>query len=337
MNRTALLEYHDHIDQSLFMKHPMHLILDSYSHPGVSMFWKRHGLGIMEQLVPTEFFFTDNDTPLEKLVEREIWSGWKKIILIGSPNSIRLSFNTLMQASSECRSTLEIGFWPLNLQKLMGSISQSSLSLRPILQVFKAGHTIHVDVMKVQFLAPALETRYFWNDLVINSTQSNADTTIYIDEQNSQVGGKFRCRIAFHDETLSSLTMHPGKLTRTPVLQVYLKRETGMTASELFKQCRQLFTADKKLSEKEVLLKTGKQVEVQGNWANLTLDVSAIKDSVQSVHFDVDRKAFSLIVPAKPILIPESSRKILPAFRPTGVIANNRVNSEKVQLSKKQN
>ena len=34
----------------------MHLILDSYSNPGISMFWKRHGLGIMEQLVPTEFF-----------------------------------------------------------------------------------------------------------------------------------------------------------------------------------------------------------------------------------------------------------------------------------------
>ena len=111
-------------DQSHFMKHPMHLILDSYSHPGISMFWKRHGLGIMEQLVPTEFFFTDSDTPLEKLVEREIWSGWKKIILIGSPSSIRRGFNTLMHASSECRSTLEIGFWPLNLQPISRSPRQ---------------------------------------------------------------------------------------------------------------------------------------------------------------------------------------------------------------------
>ena len=288
------------------------------------MFWKRHGLGIMEQLVPTEFFFTDSDTPLEKLVEREIWSGWKKIILIGSPSSIRRGFNTLMQASRECRSTLEIGFWPLNLQKLAASITQSSSSLRPILQVFKAGHTLKVDVMKVQFLAPALETRYFWNDLVINSTQSNADTTIYIDEQNSQVGGKFRCRIVFHDETLSSLTMHPGKLTRSPVLKVYIKSESGMNISELFKQCRQWFSFEREISEEESLLKTGKQVEVQGNWANLTLDVAAIKDSMQSVHFDVDRKSFSMIVPAKPILIPESARKMIPAFRPTGVIANNR-------------
>jgi len=312
------------------MKHPMHLILDSYSNPGISMFWKRHGLGIMEQLVPTEFFFTDSDTPLEKLVEREIWSGWKKIILIGSPSSIRRGFNTLMQASRECRSTLEIGFWPLNLQKLASSITQSPSSLRPILQVFKAGHTLKVDVMKVQFLTPALETRYFWNDLVINSTQSNADTTIYIDEQNSRVGGKFRCRITFHDETLSSLTMHPGKLTRSPVLKVYIKREPGINITELLNQCRQWFSFDKEISEEETLLKTGKQVEVQGNWANLTLDVAAIKDSVQSVHLNVDRKSFSLIVPAKPILIPESARKMIPAFRPTGVIANNRGKSGKV-------
>ena len=294
------------------------------------MFWKRHGLGIMEQLVPTEFFFTDSDTPLEKLVEREIWSGWKKIILIGSPSSIRRGFNTLMQASRECRSTLEIGFWPLNLQNLAASIIQSPSSLRPILQVFKGGHTLKVDAMKVQFLTPALETRYFWNDLVINSTQSNADTTIYIDEQNSRVGGKFRCRIKFHDETLSSLTMHPGKLTRSPVLKVYIKREPRINITEFLKQCRQWFSFDKETSEEETLLKTGKQVEVQGNWANLTLDVVAIKDSVQSVHLNVDRKSFSLIVPAKPILIPESARKMIPAFRPTGVIANNRGKSGEV-------
>ena len=311
------------------MKNPMHLILDSYSHPAISMFWKRHGLGIMEQLVPTKFFFTDSDTPLEKLVEREIWSGWKKIILIGSPSSIRRGFNTLMQSSRECRSTLEVGFWPLNMQKLAASITHSQSSLRPILQVFKAGHTLKVDVMKVQFLTPSLETRYFWNDLVINSTQSNADTTIYIDEHNSQVGGKFRCRIAFHDETLNSLTMHPGKLTRSPVMKVYIKREPRLNFSELFYQCKQWFSFDKEISDEETLLKTGKQVEVQGNWSNLIVEVAAIKDSVQSVHLSVDRKSFSLIVPGKPIFIPESARKMIPAFRPTGVIANNRDNSGK--------
>ena len=310
----------------------MHLILDSYSHPGISLFWKRHGLRIMEQLVPNEFFFTTGDMSLEKIVEREIWSGWKKLILIGSPRSIRRGFNAIMQASDECRSTLEIGFWPLDLHELAFSISQSASNLRPVLQVFKAGHTLLVDVMKVQFLAPELETNYFWNDFVINSTQTNAETTIYIDEQNSQVNGKFRCRIVFHDETLNSLTMHPGKLTRTPMLKVYLKRETGLTAIDRLKQIKKWLAAEKKNIEDEALLKTGKQVEIQGNWANLTLDVLAMQDTVQSVHFEVARKSFSLIVPAKPIQTLANTKKIIPAFRPTGVIANNRGTSEKVQL-----
>jgi hypothetical protein len=237
-----------------------------------------------------------------------------------------------MQASDECRSTLEIGFWPLDLQELAVSISQSASNLRPVLQVFKAGHTLLVDVMKVQFLAPELETNYFWNDFVINSTQTNAETTIYIDEQNSQVKGKFRCRIVFHDETLNSLTMHPGKLTRTPILKVYLKRETGLTGIDLLKQIKQWLVVEKKNTEDESLLKTGKQVEIQGNWANLTLDVLAMQDTVQSVHFEVARKSFSLIVPAKPIQTLENTKKIIPAFRPTGVIANNRGTSERVQL-----
>ena len=318
------------------MNHPMYLILDSYSHPGISLFWKRHGLRIMEQLVPNEFFFTTGETQLEQLVERQIWSGWKKLILIGSPGSIKRGFNTLMQASEECRSTLEIGFWPLDLREIAASISQSSFHLRPVLQVFKAGHTLLVDVIKVQFLAPELETKYFWNDFVINSSHANAETTIYIDGQNSQVNGKFRCRIAFHDESLNSLTMHPGKLTRTPVLKVYLKREAGLTTIGLFKEMKQWFEKKENAND-ETLLKTGKQIEVQGNWANLTLDVSGMQDTVQSVHFEVARKSLSLIVPAKPIQTLASTKKILPAFRPTGAIANNRDSSKRVLLKHKNN
>tara|TARA_B100001123_G_scaffold359478_1_gene414965 strand:+ start:43 stop:417 length:375 start_codon:yes stop_codon:yes gene_type:complete len=124
--------------------------------------------------------------------------------------------------------------------------------------------------------------------------------------------------------------MHPGKLTRSPVMKVYIKREPRINLAELLYQCRQWLSFDKKPSEAETLLKTGKQVELQGNWANLTLDVAAIKDSVQSMHLNVNRKSFSLIVPAKPILIPDSSRKMIPAFHPTGVIANNRNKSGKI-------
>ncbi len=225
-----------------FMKNPTHLILDNYSNPGISLFWKRHGLSIMEQLVPNKFLFTNGDNPLEKHIEKEIWSGWKKLILIGTPTSIRKGFNSIMLASQECRSTLEIGFWPINLQKLAFFISKSPLNLRPILQVFKAGHTLQIDVPRVQFLAPKLETRFFWNDFVVNSTQSAAETTIFIDEQNSTVSGKFICRIAFHEESLNSLTMHPGKLSRSPILKVYLNRETSLASSKRFIQIKNWFS-----------------------------------------------------------------------------------------------
>ena len=126
--------------------------------------------------------------------------------------------------------------------------------------------------------------------------------------------------------------MHPGKLTRTPILKVYLKREADLSVTERFKQLSKWLKAERDNADKEKLLKTGKQVEVQGNWANLTLNVAAIQDSVQSVHFAVERKAFSLIIPAKPIQSTESIRNVIPAFRPRGVIANNRGATKKVQL-----
>ena len=306
------------------MNNPTHLILDNYSHPGISIFWKRHGLSIMEQLVPNKFLFTNRDNPLEKHIEKEIWSGWKKLILIGTPASIRRGFNSIMNASQECRSTLEIGFWPINLQMLASLISKSHSNLRPILQVFKVGHTLNVDVPRVQFLVPKLETRFFWNDFVVKSTQSAAETIIFIDEQNSNVSGKFTCRIAFHEESLNSLTMHPGKLSRSPILKVYLKRGIQITSSERFIKIKDWFSDNEGRDEKETLLKTGKQVEVQGNWANLSLDLPGIQDTVESVHFEVERKSLPLIIPAKPIQTGENIRKFFPTFQPSRVITNNR-------------
>lgn len=311
------------------MKYPMHLILDTYSHPGISLFWKRHGLRIMEQLVPNEFLFTTGDIPLEKLFEREIWPGLKKIILIGTPNSIRRGFNTLMLASNECRGSLEIGFWPLETYNLATFILQPSSYLKPVLQVFKAGHSIPVDVMKVDFLAPKLETRYFWNDFQIKSTLHEADTSIFIDSQNSKLAGKFNCRVAFHDQTLSSLTMHPGKLYITPTLKVYLKRTENEGIRERVKNITRSVSLEKK-KNKEDLLKTGKHIEVQGNWANLTINVPALQDPVQSIYLTVERKAFSLIIPAKPIQSMESISNVIPSFRPHGIIANNRGTTKKV-------
>ena len=111
------------------MKKPTYLILDIFSHPGILIFWKRHGLSVMEQLVPNDFLFTTGDTPLEKLIEKEIWAGWKKIILIGTPSSIRRGFNIVMNASEECRNSLSVGFWPINIKTLTNLKKLSMLSI----------------------------------------------------------------------------------------------------------------------------------------------------------------------------------------------------------------
>ena len=144
------------------MKKSTHLILDNYSHPGISIFWKRHGINILKQLAPNDFLFTTAKNPLEKIIEKEIWSGWKKIILIGTPNSINRGFNTIMSSSQECRSSLSVGFWPLNLITILNYVSKSSLNLKPILQVFKTGHTILVDIPKVQFISKLLICLHFY-------------------------------------------------------------------------------------------------------------------------------------------------------------------------------
>ncbi|SVD82449.1 uncharacterized protein METZ01_LOCUS435303, partial [marine metagenome] len=87
------------------MKRPLHLILDSHLNPGVSLFWWKHGLRVMEQLVPNEFASTSSRQSLEKLMEQSAWSGWKKVILIGTSSSIQRGFNVLMQANEACRNS----------------------------------------------------------------------------------------------------------------------------------------------------------------------------------------------------------------------------------------
>ena len=311
------------------MKKPTHLILDDFSNPGISMFWKRHGLSVMEQLVPNDFLFSTSNNPLEKLIEKEIWSGWKKIILIGTPVSIRRGFNTIMNASLECRSSLSIGFWPINPITLFKYLTYSSLNLMPILQVFKTGHTIHVDVPKVKFISSKKETSYFWDYFVIKSTLNSAKTIIYIDEQNFEINGKFYSRIAFHDEILNSLSMSPSNLTRTPLLKVYINRGINITSIQNFFKFNDLLFKKKFFTERMTLLKTGRNVEISGNWANLSLELPEIKDTLESVNFELEKNSLPMIIPAKPIKMDESIKSILPAFRPSTAIANNYDNKNK--------
>ena len=135
----------------------------------------------MEQLVPNEFASTSSRQSLEKLVEQSVWSGWKKVILIGTSSTIQQGFNVLMQANEACRNSLEVGFWPLKWSELPMQMIPQISQLGSILQDFKAGHTLPVDVIKLQYLTPELETSFFWNGLKIKSSNTEADTHFYLD------------------------------------------------------------------------------------------------------------------------------------------------------------
>ena len=126
--------------------------------------------------------------------------------------------------------------------------------------------------------------------------------------------------------------MHPGKLTRSPILKVYINKESSLTSSKKLIRFRKWFSNYKFVNEKENLLKTGKQIEIQGSWANLSLELPGIQDTVESVHFEVERKSIPLIIPAKPIQTNERVRNFLPTFQPSRVIANNRKNKDFLEL-----
>ena len=117
--------------------------------------------------------------------------------------------------------------------------------------------------------------------------------------------------------------MHPGRLTRVPLLKIYLRRYFKKSLKQKILILKNFVHNNEIDSDRETLLGTGKNIEINGNWANLSLRLPEIKDTVDSVHFQVNKKSLSMIIPAKPIHSNEKAKKIIPAFRPSGAILNN--------------
>ena len=305
------------------MAHPLFLIVDTRN-PRTSLFWHRHGLRIMEQLVPGEFVNTAQGPSLETVYSRAIWDGWRRIVLVGSPKSVSAGFQVLMGAAHETRERLQIGFWPLSRVDFLQYLLQPSQALSAILQVFRAAHTIPVDVTQVQYLTSGMETCYAWEDFVVDSVHRSAMTTTYVDERDRQYQGRMRFRISLQEEPLSSLTMNPSRLVRNPKFRVYGRRL--FSPRDLFGEVKGLAASR---GSTERLLETGRQVEVQGNWANLTLNLEGARLPVQSVHLQVLRRAFQLIIPVMPIRHKEPVRERMFAFPPREAVASSRQLSPK--------
>jgi hypothetical protein len=277
------------------MKRPLHLILDSHLNPGVSLFWWKHGLRVMEQLVPNEFANTSSRQSLEKLMEQSVWSGWKKVILIGTNASIQRGFNVLMQSNDACRNSLEVGFWPLKLSELSLQMLPQISQLGSILQVFKAGHTLPMDVIKLQCLTPELKTSFFWNGLKIKCRNSEADTHYFLNDKDVQHSGGFDCKIDFQETELSSLMMIPDNLGKAVKMRVYL-RPRNHTSSIILKK-----TGFFSKNQLEMLIGSCRHLEIEGNWANLEINDPELREPVQSVNLEIIRRAIPLIIPAIPL------------------------------------
>ncbi len=282
------------------MRKHLHLVVDTYLHPSIGLFWQRHGLRIMEHLVPSAFSCTSRGNGLEAVFDKAVRGRSRKVVLIATPDSVRNAFNWLMQLDPEERASVQVGFWPLTSLEVATWMLQFSSSLSPFLQVFRAGHTLAVDVVKAQYLTDELHTTYFWNDFLLSSTHPSAHSILFLDDEDYTQEGAARYRIRHHDQPLSSLAANPGKFCRNDKMRLF-------ASDPMLAQKR----AWPSLTRQERLVRTARQLEIQGNWANLVLHSVDVRDAVQSIHFEVVRRAFSLIVPMIPIRQPEPIRERL--------------------------
>ena len=157
----------------------------------------------------------------------------------------------------------------------------------------------------------------------IKSRNTEADTHFYLDELDLQEGGGFDCRIAFQDDELSSLMMIPDKPGKALQMRVYFSpRKQGTSTSTE----RQWFPLR---NQAEVLIGSGRQLEIEGNWANLELNDPEVREPIQSIHLEIIRRALPLIIPAIPIRNRETLKSKLFQLEPRGTVATQRQNAFK--------
>ena len=266
------------------MKKSTDLILDSNFKPFVSLFWKMNGLGIMEQLVPNNFYCTNDKNSLETIFKQVVWSGMKKVILIGNRNTIHRGLNALMNTPKECRESIEIGFWPLNITNAYKESVPFFSQIGSTLQVFKAGNTIPVDVLKLNHTSNSQESLYYWKTLKLNTHINNADTNFILDNQKFSENGNFKCRIEFHEEELSSLIRNPNNFYKSQKIKLF-----KYSSLINFNYSNSTF------------LGKGDNLKIIGNWANLNLNDKYITEPVEIINFEVIKKAFNLIISSIPL------------------------------------
>lgn len=300
-----------------------HIIIDSSDHQGVSLFWKRHESVFLKQLSPVTISQTNRETPIEPLMLKIVRDGWKKIIIIGVSQSIFKGINILMGVSSDIRSSLDIGLWPLNSLDIGSYLVQPSISLLPILQIFKTGHTFPVDIVKMRYITENSHLIYFWKDCLITNLQSDVAVTLFVDQQEYQEQYFDQLELHFHEKGLRSVDITPNELKHTD--KISLSSHSGkMNWAESLKMHWKIpgLTGRK---EDESSIKCGNSIEIVTQQPLLEIQVEHLEEKVREIRCEIIRKAFSLIVPVMPVRSPEKIPEALLSLKTKGMATNNRL------------
>ena len=295
------------------MKSQIHLILDPNSY-FISLFWQRHGLTIMEQLVPTEFSIISPKISFAQQIGTSLrYGNINRFIILGSPATMFHAFNTLMKIPEDRRKMTDVGFWPLTAGEVARSLLQTSNYLLPLLHTFKSGQSIPVSVAETRYGEEEEEILYFWNDLLVYSEGKTSPSTLSVEnEEDCIYETEVRYRIQLHRELLDSWKVNHSRLVKTTHLQAYVSTH------------RKRFRDYRSLMKTEFWVQKGDTLQIRGNYLRLHSIFTGKIASTQKVDIRMIRRAFNLLLPMIPVRSKETVRSNLLILKPKKFAATGR-------------
>lgn len=189
-----------------------HILIDSHQKKGyVKPLWRRVSPALLQHLTTVEVSWTNPTWRIESAFSDLIWDGWRKIIVIGTTESILQSVNALMRFPKETRKQVKLGLWPIELRDYL--FLHDSRSILRIAEIFKQGMTCPVDLGKMQWLSPhhQKQSLYFWNQIRIKNEFSEKFDLCVDAKRYPQMQEEY-CTVRLHQEGLHSIHITPSTL-----------------------------------------------------------------------------------------------------------------------------
>ncbi|MGK5092375.1 hypothetical protein WDW89_10245 [Deltaproteobacteria bacterium TL4] len=292
-----------------------HIIVDSGNNKGVHFFWRLCETEILKHLAPVTVSVTMPGMPVAQLIREVIEDGWKKIILIGTVQTMNAGIHVVMQCTSDLRETLELGFWPLTPVELSSGICSSGQIFAKALQVFKTGHVYPLDLVKVTYDANQFQSLYFWKECYITSPSPPTPFTLRMDEHSECVEQSKRYCVKLHQGRLHSLRMDPEELKHSDKLLIQIAPNP-----QQWNLARRYWNRFFLLEPHDLILtESCGTLECWTTQSTLELRICERVEQVQKVALEIHRNALPLIVPMMPARFKEPQKTRL-ALKSNGVI-----------------